>query len=190
MARSRRFLDDIAYSEEHRHRLPQLYGRVGHRLDMADRDFTEFCHHCKHPLMIQEQVWYRGQNLYDKGTTVTRKLAALANVPAYLMAYTLPRPREVQKEIDRRCAELMRLQTLHPITEFRMMPLHPSPGKRKMVMLSPEEYWNFIFLVHRDHHRNCPRAAANGERPVNEERLNDAKGRSELWMPLQELMPL
>lgn len=188
MARSRRFLDDVVYSEEHRHWLPELYVRIGHRIDVADRDWTEFCHHCKEPLAIIEQVRDVGQDITDKATTVTRKLAERADVPAFLMAWTVERPPEVQAEIDALAARVMALQTAYPIIRFRVLQIHPPGSRRQAQIVEPRDYWRHVLLLHRDHHRLCSRAAVNGEIPVDGQRLDDAKGKSRIWLPIQRSM--
>ena len=94
MSQHRRYGEDYAYSEAHRKELPLLYSRIGHRLDLCDRDWTEFCHWCKEPLGIYELVRDVGQDLNDKATTVTRRLAKLATRPAFLAAWRVERPAE------------------------------------------------------------------------------------------------
>lgn len=187
MARSRRYGDDVAYSEEHRWRLRELYQRIGHRIDVADRDWTEFCHHCKEPIAIIEQVRDVGQDILDKATTVTRKLAQRADVPAFLMAWRVERGLDLQAEIDRLMARVMEIQTSSPITQFKVRQIYPV-GPRKVKSLEPDDYWKHIYMLHRDHHRTCARAAANGEIPVHGQRLSAAKGESRLWLPVQHSM--
>ena len=67
MARTRQHMEDLAYAEEHRLRLPELYIRTGHRCDMADRDWTEFCNHCKQPIAIIETMMDKDRNLIGQG---------------------------------------------------------------------------------------------------------------------------
>ena len=189
MARSRRYGDDVAYAEEHRWRMRELYKRIGHRIDVADRDWTEFCHHCKEPIAIIEQVRDVGQNILDKATTVTRRLAQRADVPAFLMAWRVERTAEVQAEIDRLMARAMELQTSSPITMFRVRQIYPV-GPLKLETLEPDDYWRHVYMLHREHHSTCARAEANREIPVNGDRLRAAKGGSRLWLPVQHSMRL
>src|SRR5215471_14217129 len=100
MAYLRQHGDDYAYGEDHRLVLPKFYRRVGHRLDMADRDWTEFCYYCREPLEIYELVRDRGQNLRDKGVSVTTKLGRRSRLPAKLVAYQVDRPQDVEERID------------------------------------------------------------------------------------------
>jgi len=178
MSQHRRYGEDLAYAEAHRHALPDLYGRVGHRLDMADRDWTEFCHWCKQPLALIELVRDRGQDLNDKATTVTRQLAERAMVRACLVGWRVVRPHEIQAEIDRLNERLRQLQTAYPISTFTAKQLHPKRGS--LIEFSPAEWWEQILLVHRNHHRYC-RNAGRREVPVHSGRLTDALHRSRLW---------
>lgn len=190
MARSRRFIDDIAYAEEHRWRLRDLYPRIGHRIDMADRDWTEFCHHCKEPIAIIEQVRDVGQDIHDKATTITRRLAERAGITAFLMAWKIDRPGNIQSEIDRLGEDIMKLQTMHPITRFRVLQIHPSGLRRISHKLDPDDYWEEVLLLHRNHHAECRRAKANGEFPVHHARLARAKSKSAIWLPVQGSMSI
>lgn len=188
MARKRTYIEDVAYGEEHRHRLPELYNRIGHRLDMADRDFTEFCHHCKQPLAIIELVRDTGRNLLEKGVSVTTKLAKETSLHAYCVAYTLNRPPEVQKRIKELGDELMRLMTKYPISMFKVRSLNPVG--RSFSTVAPDDYWRFIFSIHRNHHKTCASAIANNERPVNGHALYKELERSGLLIPIQVRLPL
>jgi hypothetical protein len=178
MSQRRRYIDDIAYSEAHRHALPELYERIGHRLDVADRDWTEFCHHCKEPLAVIETVRDVGQDIRDKATTVTRRLANRAQLRAWLVAWRVERPEAVQRRIDELGRELLALQAAHPIVSFKVRELCP-PGK--VIELSPREWWEHVLLVHRTHHKVCLDAKRRGELPVHAVRLQSAQHRSPIW---------
>lgn len=188
MSRSRRYGEDLTYAEEHRRRLPELYGRIGHRLDMADRDWTEFCHHCKEPLAIVEEVRDMGQDLNDKATTVTRRLAARAALPAYLMAWRIERPANVQAEIDRLNDRIRELEAAYPIVGFRARQLFPR--RTALIAYTPEKWFELVLIWHRSHHETCAVAKRNREKAVAGERLALAKHRSPLWTPDNDQPPL
>lgn len=166
MSRTRRYGEDLTYAEWHRNALPDLYGRVGHRIDMADRDWTEFCHYCKEPLLLIEEVRDRGQNLFEKSTTVTRRLAGRANLPAALMAWRNERPKEVDEEINALHARIRELEAGWPITGIaaRFLRMRNSELRR----MRPEEWLEWLLIQHRSHHHVCPKA---NEFPVRRDRL-------------------
>lgn len=176
MARRRRYGEDLTYAEWHRNRLAQLYKRIGHRLDMADRDWTEFCHHCKMPLAIIEEVVDRGQNLNEKSTRVTRNLAGMADIEAYLVAPRTERPRKVQDEIDRLHGLIRDLEAAHPIVEFHIKEIHPDHTDLRS--LTPDEAAEFFLLLHRRHHETCQQARRGGEFPVRQKALREAMERN------------
>lgn len=156
MSRRRKYGEDLTYAEEHRLALPELYRRIGHRLDMANRDWTEFCHWCKDPLALFEEFQDDGRDFRDKATTVTRKLAESSGVPAALFAWQTQRTRETQQQIDELWRELFELYAANPIIGFRARLLWPEPGP--VVSLEPAQWWLWVAAVHRDHHRFCARA--------------------------------
>lgn len=178
MSQRRRYGEDLTYAEAHRNALPELYGRVGHRLDMADRDWTEFCHWCKQPLALIELVRDVGQDLNDKATTVTRQLAERAMIRACLAGWRVDRPYEVQVEIDRLNQRLRQLEAAYPISGLIAKQIHPRRGV--LVEFSPADWWEQILVLHRNHHRYCP-VASRREIPVHNGRLTDALHRSRLW---------
>jgi hypothetical protein len=182
MARNRVYGEDLTFAEWHRNRLPELYVRTGHRLDMANRDWTEFCHHCKATLAMWEEVTDRGQNLADKATTVTRGLAERANVHALLVAPRIDRPRDVQRTIDMLNTEIRRLEALHPISRFTVRRLFPEMGP--FVTLTPDEFAAEIHLLHRSHHEWCTPARRSA--PVTRaQALEDARVSSRVWAAIQ-----
>lgn len=178
MARRRKYGEDLTVAEWHRNMLPVFYERRGHRLDMADRDWTEFCHFCKNPLAVWEEVIDRGQDLSDKATTVTRRMGERAHITAMLVAARVSRPPEVQAAIDALNAEIRRLESLHPIEYFTVRRLHPHPGT--FVQLTPDEFAAEIYLLHRDHHQSC-RSAQYDDPVVNTAAINAARAVSHIW---------
>lgn len=184
MARRRQYIEDIVYAEEHRNHLPNMYRRIGHRLYMADRDFTEFCYYCKAPIAIIELVRYIGQDLRDKGVTVTTQLARAASIRGAMVAYMVERPADVQNEIDNLGKRLMLLQTSYPISGFIVKSLNPA-GHDFVRYDDPEQYWKWIYTLHREHHACCRTAKRCGEFPVNCAKLNDEIAGSKLLLPVQ-----
>lgn len=185
MAFRRKYGEDLTYAEEHRKRLPEFYGRIGHRIHMADRDWTEACCVCREPLMIIEEVRDRGQDLNDKGTTITRRLSERSEVPSILLAWAAERPENVDAEIEALWSRLMDLYSYYPITRFRVRKLYPD-GSREILEFTPEEWWREVLLWHRDHHDVCERAQNRVDIPaVRRIRLAEAKERSRLWNPRQ-----
>lgn len=156
MARTRKHGEDLTYGEWHRNALPEAYGRIGHRIDMADRDWTEYCHYCKTPLALVEEVRDVGQNLLDKGVTVTRQLAAALNRPGYLMAWRTQRPREVDDEIDALNRRIRELEAAWPIVEFTIRSLRTRNTKLEKV--TPDIWLEKLLIIHREHHAECGRA--------------------------------
>lgn len=170
MARSRKYGEDLTYGEWHRTALPEKYGRVGHRIDMADRDWTEYCHYCKMPLALIEEVRDRGQDLRDKGVSVTRNLAASANIQAYLMAWRNDRPAEVDREINVLHARIRELESQWPITQFTIRNLRQR--QQRLRRITPDEWLETLLIIHREHHSECRSAV---EWSVNRQRLMAAK---------------
>lgn len=172
--RERRYREDLTFAQWHRKRLPELYPKagIGHRLCLADRDWTEYCAHCKEPLAILEEVVDRGQNLNEKSVTVTRCLAERSRLEAYLIAPRMERPYEVQQEIDLLQAKIGLLERKYPIVEFSIKQLHPR--HLELQRFTPDEAAQFFYLIHRKHHRYCDVAAARCELPVSEGNLQRA----------------
>ncbi len=156
MARSRRYGEDLTYAEWHRNALPAKYGRIGHRIDLADRDWTEYCHYCKTPLAIIEEVRDRGQDLLDKGVSVTRNLARMARLPGMLLAWRNDRPPEVDRRINDLHQQIRELEAQWPILEFTIRNLL-GPGRR-LVRITPDTWLEHLLIIHREHHHGCPRA--------------------------------
>jgi hypothetical protein len=170
MGRKREYGEDLTYAETHRNYLPEHYGRIGHRLDMANRDWTEFCHHCKIPLLIVEEVRDKGQDLLDKGVSVTRQLAYMANLPASLLAWRTERPKHVDDEINALNKRIRELEAAYPITGFTRRNLRQRNAK--LTEMTTDQWFEYILMQHREHHYIC---ASSTEKPVNVARLLDTK---------------
>lgn len=153
MARSYRRRVDTTFSRWHRFRFPELYQRIGHVLDMADRDWTEFCHFCKQPLAIVEEHADHGQNLDEKSTTITRRLAMDAKVEAYLVCPRMERPQHVLDEIRRLHDRIAELEDAYPILDFTIKSLAPVHGELKKY--TEMEAVLFYLAIHRRHHKFC-----------------------------------
>lgn len=153
MSQRRRYGEDLSYAEAHRNALPELYGRIAHRFHVADRDWTEVCCGCRAPLMLVEEHRDVGQDLGDKGTSITRNLARRAGVEAWQMAWKTNRAPDVQHEIDRHNSVLRDLEQRYPITGFTVRQLHPK--STPFTNLTPDQWWAWIALRHRSHHGIC-----------------------------------
>lgn len=185
MSRVRRYREDYTYAEEHREALPWLYGRIGHRTKMVDRDWTEFCHWCYEPLGLYEATRDRGQDLDDKSTTLTRRVAGRARMPAFLFAWHVDRPDEVDRELNALYQRERQLEQQYPIQSFRAKQLHPRRGP--VVEMTPAEWWEQgVLMLHRAHHAGCHRAQGQ-EIPVDLRRLTEARSLSRLWTPTDQL---
>jgi hypothetical protein len=174
MANERMWREDLTYAQEHRHALPEFFGRIGHRFHQADRDWTETCCACREPLLlVEEQHGGPGRRKpTDKGTGITRRLAERANVQAWQVVVYSDRPKAVQDEIDRLGRRISQLEAEYPITHFDARRIwRPSPAR--MIRLTPRQWWDWIALHHRHHHENGCRNPANHP-PVKWARFNDA----------------
>ena len=179
MSRHRRYpYDDMIYSTEHRYKFPELYARIGHRFDVADRDWTEFCDWCKSPICIYETVRDVGQNLLDKGISVTRNLCDKASLLGFLVAYSVNRPHLVQQKIDQLSRDLRELESRYPIEKFRVRKLWPKL-ENKLYTLNPEDWWEGVALMHRGHHEGC--IQARQQFPVRLDRLASHAARNPLF---------
>lgn len=191
----RRFGDDYIYGLEHFERFPSQYKRIEHRFKMADRDWTEFCGYCHKSLMLVEMFRDKpgkGDDLDDKGVSVTRQLARGVGADAYVMAYLAERPKEVQAEIDRLNTRILDLTRRWPITRFRAQLLEPRRGP-VVTYDYPDDWWELVALQHSAHHYECEtaryKAARSGERLANPAWLARAKARHPgLWSPRQEML--
>lgn len=116
---------DLTYSKWHR--------RLDDFLDWIDIDCCEYCHNpkCREPLALIELAQDVGQSF--KATTVMRKLALKATLPAFLVFY--------KKGDD---------FTL--ITRFRVKQV--SPAWSDEIMMSPDDYADFLRKIHLKHRCN------------------------------------
>ena len=184
MSRSERYnARDLTYSAAHRVALRELYERIGHRADACDRDWTEYCHFCWEPLAIYEEVRDRGQDLSDKQTGVTVRLATRAHLPAALIAWRTGRPDEVQARMDELHKELRALEARYPITGFTVRKLRP--GRGEFESLAPPEHWHRIALLHAEHEIRCTRVPLLERRRLSAARTR-ALRQGELWSPLED----
>ena len=120
---------DLAYSRWHR--------TLGKELTYIDVDGCEYCYHCREPLALVETAMDIDQAF--KTTTVMRRLAEKAVIPAYLVYYQVR------------------------ITRFRVQQVVPQFGTIKVI--SPEEYARKLQEILDSHH--CTRKAggnADGKR--------------------------
>lgn len=115
---------DLCFSNWHRYQLHE-------DLSYIDLDCVEYCHRCSVPLALIEIAMDVGQE--RKTTTVTRKLAALCGLPAYLVFYTGN-------------GKTMRNAQ---VTSIRMRRVYPIRSEE--VKLTPKQYELFLVLL-RDRH--------------------------------------
>lgn len=191
MARRRKRGEDLTYAEWHRHVLEHHYRRIGHRMHMGDRDWTEICGYCSEPLLLKEEVVDRGQDLNDKAVTWTRRLAKRADLHAMLVAPRIERQGEVQERIDALWSELLGLYALDNsrIVGFKVKEIYPNRGS--LVTMTPEEWREHLLMLHRRHHETCQQARRRAPRvkrerleaSLNESRLFTPDGQTRLWMP-------
>lgn len=179
MARKRSRGEDLAYAEWHRLRFPEQYRRLQHRFASADRDWTEFCHFCRQPLAIIEEMVLGPKDPADKCCTVTRKLAQMAGIRGYLLGISIPRPPQIIERIDELWSELLEIYRDYPPNGFIARELHPDPGPLRE--LTPEQWAEVIAILHRDHHSGCRLARISELPPVNITRLSRAKQKNRAW---------
>lgn len=186
MSRPRRFGHDYIYGLDHFERFPEQYRRLEHRFKLADVDWNEFCGYCHRPHTLVEMFRdsQRGQDLRDKGVTVTRALARGVGAHAYVMAYLAERPPDVQSQIDRLNTAVIDMTRQWPITRFRAQLVEPHRGK--VFTYNADEWWSLIALRHSDHHLTCRAARSSRERLANPEWVTRAAERhAGLWSPSQ-----
>jgi hypothetical protein len=179
MSRRRYFGTSHVYGEQHRYWLPELYPRTGHRHDMCDRDWTEFCHYCKTPLALFEEERDMGRDLDDKGTSVLRGVAGRAGLPAVLFAWKVDRPVEVDNQIRELNSELLELERRYPIVGFRARRLLPT--RSPLLTMSPLEWWRDIAVLHVGHHQQCTNPAAARAAQIAPGLIIDVRYASRLW---------
>jgi len=155
MAKERRFRNNLWYSNWHRNHLPSLYRRRGHRMHVADRDFTEVCPDCREAIAIVEEVLIRGQNLEDKATTITRKLAGKLGVPAYLVGTVLDDDawNAIKDEYAELSTRISDLERRVPIRGFLVRNILKKDRPRFFL---PDDWARVLMHLHREHQHNCP----------------------------------
>lgn len=121
MNRERYGTRDLTYSRWHREQ--------GNHLTYVDIDSVEYCRMCKQPLALIETGQDVGQSY--KCMTVTRNLARMSHLPAYLVLY--------QKDESGK------------IVSFRRWQTEPHDEVSDEVVLTPEQYRNFLCELRRDH---------------------------------------
>lgn len=151
--------EDLSYSQWHRDYLPHLYVRRGHRFDVVDRDWSEFCHYCREPLALIETLRDVGQDITDKNTRQTVRWAEMAGKDAFIAAFQVPRPSEVQARIDALEREVRELENAYPITGFRTRQLYPRPAS-DVRQMTPVGWAKAIHDLHLRHYVVCPRRPA------------------------------
>lgn len=105
---------DLTYSRWHRSLDPRLH--------FIDIDSVEYCHRCKQPLVLIELAKDIGQR--NKATTVLQRLAAMANLPAYLVFY-------------------LAAEDGSGVVRLRVRQVWPAYGEE--VMMTPEEYERWLW---------------------------------------------
>lgn len=124
---------DLTFSNWHRQALPD-------RAHMIDVDGLHFCRRCRMPLALLETARDIGQA--TKATIVLERLAAVANIPAYCLLYsvspnTCATPRCRAKGCD------------HGIAEFRFRRVHPAPTEFEV--RAPADVAEHLTRIHDAH---------------------------------------
>ena len=117
---------DLTFSEWHR----RLEPGDSNFLTCIDIDVVEYCALCNDPLAFLELAWDVGQP--HKAATVLRRVAALANRPAYVMLY--------------------RVGQRGGIVGFRLRQIYPTWSDWQI--LTPSEVAALIWRIHLEH--RCP----------------------------------
>jgi len=123
---------DLSYSKWHRP--PNLPADIS----FLDIDWVEYCDKCKTPLAICELAQDIGQE--HKPTTITRKLAEMAGIPAWLIFY--------KKAEDKFCLECGEAH-LSDIISFRVKQVYPL--LTEVVEISPDKWKERLIRLHREH---------------------------------------
>ncbi|MHA2265962.1 MAG: hypothetical protein ACXAEN_26510 [Candidatus Thorarchaeota archaeon] len=102
---------------------------------MTDLDCVEYCYRCKEPIALIEIAQDVGQE--KKWTTPMLKLAARANLPAYLIFYTGNHQTDKDAQILS-----VRLQQIYPL-------------KYNEIALTGDQYHLFLILLRTKRHDFC-----------------------------------
>jgi hypothetical protein len=134
---------DMSLSKWHRQMLRQRAETAaeGERAGMIDIDWLEFCSQCRTNLFLVEAA--RDINHVRKVATQTAKLAADANIPAYIVLYT---PSGEDCTNDRRCR---RVGCQHGVSAFRIRQIIPVEGGWRDE--TSESFADFVLEIHRMH---------------------------------------
>ena len=119
---------DLCFSGWHRYHLNE-------NLDYIDLDCIEYCHRCKLPLALIELAQDVGQS--NKPTSVTRNLAQMAGIPAYLVFYN---GNGEKREGAQVCG--LRVRRVYPT-------------KSNELTLTPEQYELFLILLRMESGHHC-----------------------------------
>jgi len=153
---SRLYGESWAYGEAHR--VMTTKWRDIHRLVQTDRDWTEHCYWCYHPLRLIEEVLNRGQKHFrDKATRATQTLSRLSGIEAGMLVVTLDRPPGVEAELEKLDRRKLELERAFPPVAYQYVPIDPYRGKQGILEFSPKEWFDQIRAIHRGHHVNCPK---------------------------------
>lgn len=98
---------DMGFSRWHRSFMPDNHAII-------DNDWTGFCPDCHQPIYLLELALDSGQS--HKTATVTKNLAKLAGLPAYVVLY---------RNNSEGVAEHFRYQELYPCTQSGFTPVTP-----------------------------------------------------------------
>jgi hypothetical protein len=118
---------DMLYSMYHR--------TLAEELHYIDIDAVEYCAECRTPIALIETVRDVGQNLLTKSYTVTRRLALMAGLPAFVVAYRAGLDEDTNDEY---------------IETLRVRQVSPSVDKYFTVM-APEEYEQWLLSLRKTH---------------------------------------
>lgn len=114
---------DLTYSGWHR--------SLSRHCTYIDLDCLEYCVYCHELLALIETAMDTGKG--DKGTFITRTVAEKLGIPAYLVYY-----KKGKQENE--------------ILSFRVKQISPIFWG-KFLVLTPEEYKNFIYKFREDHYK-------------------------------------
>lgn len=107
-------------------------------LGLVDIDHVEMCLHCQAPLALIETALDIGQSIFSKKAHVTRRLAEMASLPAYVVLYGKNEANEV--------------------VSIRYLMISPTKGTEFVV--EPDEWAEMLYGFHHYHEQHwCPKTA-------------------------------
>lgn len=124
---------DLTYSRWHRRNSTERFlgwERATH-LTYIDLDGIEYCWICREPLVLKELAQDVGQS--RKATTVMRKLAQKAGIPAILVFYAT--------------------NEIGDIERFRVRTVSPRWGEERV--MTPQEYAGMLWGFRQEHLARC-----------------------------------